>query len=210
MKRCTIKPSDVTDFTAPQFLADRISMAHHPRSVTFIITQEIEKKQQRWLEIWMVLWLLVGAAWAWSAMVAIDREERLFFGISLAFWSYFAFRSIQVVLWRRRGREMIRVAPEAFSIKRAYGTWGNPRFVPLEQVSRLEVVKPQPGKFLAQWEQSFWMIGGAAIEIHTARGVLGCGLQLDAGSAQKLAKELDRAIREMRALPPVEAMSSAG
>lgn len=179
-------------------------MARHPRSVTFLITQEIDRKQQRWLEVWMVLWLLVGLAWGGAAVWSTDREERLFLGISLAFWSYFAFRSIQVVLWRRIGKEMIRVAPEALSIKRAYGTWGNPRFVPLSQVSRLEAKPPQPGKFWAQWEHSFWMIGGPVIWIHTAQGVLGCGLQLDAPAAQRLAKEMDRAIREMRALQEAE------
>lgn len=194
----------MADFTTPRFLAGRVSMAQHARSVTFLITQEIDKKQQRWLEIWMVLWLMIGAAWTWSAAVSIDREERLFLGVSLAFWSYFAFRIIQVVLWRRIGKEMIRVAPEALSIKRAYGTWGNPRFVPLSQVSRLEVVQPRPTQFLAQMEQSFWMIGGAVIWIHTAQGVLGCGLQLDSASAQRLAKELDRAIREMQALQEEE------
>jgi hypothetical protein len=54
------------------------------------------------------------------------------------------------------------------------------------------------------------MIGGAVVWIHTAKGVLGCGLQLDTASAQKLAKELDRAIREMQALAPEERASIGG
>ena len=190
----------MADPTTPRFLGERVSKARHPGSYTFLITQEIQPGQRRLLEGWTLLWMAVGVAMGWVAVNTDVPDERMYLGICLAFWCYFAFRGVQVVLWRRIGREMIRVAPEALSIKRAYGRWGSPRFIPLDQVSRLEVVRPQPKYFFAQWEQAFWIIGGASIWVHTARGVYGLGLQLDERSAQRLAREMDQAIREMRQL----------
>jgi hypothetical protein len=178
-----------------QSLGERITYAWHDDSLTVIINQRIPKAQLFMLQAWLLAWLGVGAATALE-MGKSTGSDRTFFLIFMAFWAFFAFRVLKVILWRRVGREMIRVSAEGMSVKNAFGDWGRARFFLKDNILKMEVMRRDPSKFMQNLDQSFWIMGGDSLQFSYMRGRFVLGKQLDAQSAGALAKLIDKALKK--------------
>lgn len=180
---------------AIQSLGERVTYAWHESSLTVIIDQKIPNQQRLMLEGWLLAWLAVGVAMA-IEMAGSTGSDRSFFLIFMAFWAFFAFRVLKVVLWRRIGREMVRITPEGMTVKNAFGDWGRARFFIKENIKKMEVIRRNPTNFIQNLDQSFWIMGGDSLQFTYLRSRFVLGKQLPEKEAAKLAKLIDQALRK--------------
>ena len=178
-----------------QTIGERITFAWHDDALTVVIDQKIPRSQQMALEAWMIAWIAVGVIFFWSLMHATG-EERMFYSISSAFWTFFAFRVGKVILWRRKGSETIRIHTEGMSVKNAFGTLGKAQIFRLSHIQKMEIRRREPTAFLANLDQSFWIMGGESIHFTHDKKSFVLGKQLSEKDAQALAKLLDKGIRK--------------
>lgn len=180
-----------------QKIGKRISFAWHDAALTVIIDQKITKAQQMMLDGWMVGWLLVGGSFAIGYGTS-RGDEQSFLMICLAFWAFFAFRVIKVIIWRRIGKEMIRVDSQGMSIKNAFGSYGKAKFFMKNNIQRMEVIRRDPSKFMQNLDQSFWIMGGDSIQFKYQRSSFVLGKQLNERDAKALAQLFDKALRKFK------------
>jgi len=178
-----------------QSLGERVTYAWHESSLTVIIDQKIPSQQRLMLEGWLLAWLAVGVAMA-IEMAGSAGSDRSFFLIFMAFWAFFAFRVLKVVLWRRIGREMVRITSEGMTVKNAFGDFGRARFFIKENIKKMEVIRRNPTNFIQNLDQSFWIMGGDSLQFTYLRGRFVLGKQLPEKEAAKLAKLIDQALRK--------------
>lgn len=176
-------------------IGKRITYAWHDDSLTIIISQEIPRMQQIMLEVWLIAWCGVGTAVGLEFSGA-EGSERTFFLIFLSFWAFFFFRVFKVILWRRIGREMVRITAEGMSVKNAFLDFGKARFFMKENIKKMEVIRRNPAKFIQNLDQSFWIMGGDSIEFTYMRGRFVLGKQLQKKDAMLLAKLIDKGLRK--------------
>lgn len=180
-----------------QKLGQRISFVWHEEALTVIIDQKIAKPQQMMLDAWMAGWMFVGGAFAYGYGTS-QGDEKSFLMICLAFWSFFSFRVLKVLVWRRIGREMIRVDAEGMSIKNAFGSYGKAKFFIKDNIKRMEVIRRDPAKFMQNMDQSFWIMGGDSIQFKYQRSSFVLGKQLNERDAKALAQLFDKALRKFK------------
>ncbi len=181
-------------------IGQRISYAQHTDSFTVVITQEIPQTSFRLLCAWWFAWCGIGGVFIWQWSITQIADERVFYAICIAFWAYFLFRVGKVIAWRKWGKELIRITPHALSLKNAFGSYGRAFEIPLNSIDRMEVVKPDPKKFLQSLDQSFWIMGGDRLFIKSKAKRIPLGKQISEREAGALAKVIDGAIRKMRKL----------
>lgn len=182
--------------TSPiESIGERITFAWHDDALTVVINQKIPRNQQMALEAWMVAWIAIGVVFCWSLVHSVG-EERMFYSISTAFWTFFAFRVGKVILWRRKGNESIRIQKEGMSVKNAFGTLGKAQTFRLSHIQKMEIRRREPTAFLANLDQSFWIMGGESIHFTHDKKSFVLGKQLSEKDAQALAKLLDKGIRK--------------
>lgn len=178
-----------------QSIGKRITFVWHDDALTVVINQKIPRNQQMALEAWMLAWIAVGVVFCWSLLHSVG-EERLFYSISTAFWTFFTFRVGKVILWRRKGSESIRICKEGMSVKNAFGTLGKAQVFHLANIQKMEIRRRDPASFLANLDQSFWIMGGDSIHFAHLNKSFVLGKQLNEKDAQDLAKLLDKGIRK--------------
>ncbi|MDA0912424.1 MAG: hypothetical protein O2818_05205 [Bacteroidetes bacterium] len=178
-----------------QSIGSRISYAWHENSLTVIIAQHIPQRQRMMLEAWFLGWLLVGIG-ASIGFAEASGSDRSFYLIFMAFWAFFAFRVLKVILWRRVGREMIRITKEGMTVKNAFWDWGKARFFIKGNIQKMEVIRRDPSKFIQNLDQSFWIMGGDSLEFGYLRGRFVLGKQLPEKDALQLAKLIDQGLRK--------------
>ena len=178
-----------------QRIGKRISFAWHDDSLTIGIEQTIPKPQQLALEAWMAAWFMVGGIFLWSLSHS-SGEERMFYSIAMAFWTFFAFRVGKVILWRRKGRESIRISPAGLSVKNAFGTLGTARVFPIQNLRKMDVIIRDPTSFFSSLDQSFWIMGGDTLQFAHQNKSFVLGKQLNEKDAHALAKLIDKGLRK--------------
>lgn len=176
-------------------IGHRITFLWHEDALTVIIGQQIPNAQRMMLNAWFAAWLLIGAAFGYSYSIA-EGDEQNFLLMCLAFWSFFAFRVVKVLAWRKMGREMIRIDAEGMSIKNAFGKYGKAKFFLKDNIKRMEVIKRDPTKFMQNMDQSFWIMGGDSIQFNYMRSKFVVGKQLNEKDARALAHLFDKALRK--------------
>lgn len=181
--------------SAVQSIGDRITYSWHEDALTIIINQGISRTQQLMLEGWFLAWLGVGGATAME-MGSATGSDRTFFLIFMAFWAFFAFRVLKVIMWRRIGREMVRITAEGMSVKNAFNDLGRAQFFIKENIKKMEVIQRDPAKFMHNLDQSFWIMGGDSLQFTYLRGRFVLGKQLDNVSAAQLARLIDKGLQK--------------
>ncbi|MBN31280.1 MAG: hypothetical protein CL845_04705 [Crocinitomicaceae bacterium] len=176
-------------------IGDRITYAWHENALTIIIRQRIPRSQQIVLEGWFFAWLCVGGATSME-MADATGSDRTFFLIFMAFWVFFAFRVLKVILWRRIGKEMVRITAEGMSVKNSFNNLGRARFFVKNNIKKMEVIQRDKTNFTQNLDQSFWIMGGDSLQFTYFRRHFVLGKQLDNKSAVKLAKLIDEGLRK--------------
>lgn len=181
-----------------QTIGDRISFDRSANELTVVITQQISRKKETIFLLWLLALLLAGGAFInyWISNPA-GSSDRVFFMVCTAFIAFFLVRYGKVFLWRKIGREMIRIKGEEMSIKNAFGSYGRAQFFNTNNVHRFGVIPYDFTKFGQFMDRAFWEMGGETLGFEHGGRKYRFGKQLDEREAERLARVIDKCLRDI-------------
>lgn len=182
--------------TAPHFIGKRISVVRSKNDVVITISQQIQRWQEALLIAWIAAWTFCGAVFVKYLIQSPQFSDRMFFAVCVAAWAYFFIKTLRVYLWRKGGREIIRVAAGKLTLINSYWKKGRPEEFLLHNIFKLGLVKKDPASFLAFLDDSFWIIGGDRVGFNYNGEKVRMGKQLSVKDAELLVRTLESAIRE--------------
>jgi hypothetical protein len=174
-------------------IGKRISIAEHSGSTTIVIDAKIPPSQQIALEAWFGGWLGLGGLIGYGAYSSKDDEMSVLL-VCLVFWSYFFVRILKVILWRRIGKEIIRINDKNLLVKNAFKTKGKDRFYDLKLVGSMKSIIRKETSFLGSLDQSFWLFGGDNIHFNYLGKTHVLGKQLNESDAVQLCNYLNKRV----------------
>lgn len=184
----------------PKQLSERISFRRTPDELSVVITQEVPRLKETLLFVWVIAWLTVGVAYiSFWITSASSSSDRMFFAVATAFWAYFFVRSVKVYLWRKVGKETLRLHGEGLWIKNAWGNWGRAREYHTSNIKRFGIIPYDVAKFGQFMERSFWVIGGNTLGFEYHGNKVQFAKQLSDNEARQLARIIEKALREIPA-----------
>ena len=174
-------------------IGKRITIDEHLDATTIIIDQKISKSQQLSIEMWFGGWVGLGCLIVHGAYSFSGNESTVYL-ICLAFWGFFFVRILKVIVWRRIGREIIRVSPKQLLIKNAFNKRGKDKFYSINDLSEFKARKVEATSFIGQLDNSFWIIGGDTVDFTFKGKKHVLGKQLKDSDALQLAKYLNKSL----------------
>lgn len=99
-------------------------------------------------------------------------------------------------MWRKGGREIIRISKGKIEIINAYWKRGLPETFMIRNVFKMGLIKRDQGNFLAFLDDSFWIIGGERVGFSHSGTKIRFGKQLDVKDAELLVRVLESGMRE--------------
>lgn len=182
----------------PNYISERISYVRKPEELTVVISQEIPRKKEALLFAWVMMWLVLGGFYFYYWFTSAPKsDQKIFFLVALAFWAFFLYRMGKVLIWRKSGRELIRIKEETMTIKNAFGKYGKARLYQIENIKKFGTIPYDFTKFGQFLDRSFWEMGGETIGFeHFNKGVA-FGKQLSEAESKQLAKVIAKAMKEI-------------
>lgn len=150
---------------------------------------------------WLVAWFSIGSIFIyyWFVVSEPGSSDRIFFAISTAFWLYFFVKIFKVYLWRKLGKELLRIKDEQLSYRMAFGQFGKVHNYHTEQIKKFGTVPYDFTKFGQFMDRSSWVIGGDMLGFEYRTKKVLFGKQLENQEARQLARIIEKALREIPA-----------
>lgn len=182
--------------SAPKFIGKRITVVRSKEDIVITITQQIERWQEALLVTWLLGWTFCGVVFIKYAIETTVFSDRVFFIIATSLWLYFFVKILKVFLWRKGGREIIRISKGQLEIYNAYWKRAMPETFRISNIFKLGLIKRDPANFLAFLDDSFWVIGGERVGFSHSGTKIRVGKQLSIKDAELLVRVIESGMRE--------------
>lgn len=181
-----------------QPIGERIELTKTPEALEIVIGQKVERWKESLLVAWLAAWLMCGAAFIYFFFVSGNSSEKIMLAITLGLWSFFAIRIGRVLVWRIRGREIIRIRPGVLEIQHRLLRMRRPQRFDLHLMDKVGPEKVKETNFFASLDNSFWVMGGDRLGFNYRGRRHVFGKQLDEKDVRSLLLVLNKAIPAFR------------
>lgn len=175
---------------------DRISIKESPHQTLIEVRSYADPGKQNLLLLWIIAWLAAGIIIFIRLFLDYPRNQKLFFFVFLAFWFYYAWKSVKAYFWRKNGSEVFVFRPGKLIYMRKINQRGLEQSFHLNHIKNLRNILPEISSFSRIFHQSYWSIGGETIGFDYDGSTYVCGLELDEKDQKKLLKLLQQNIKK--------------
>lgn len=160
------------------------------KDITIEIFPSKDEKDLKLLKLWVVLWSIGGGIIFIQLFQNYTKEEKLFFGVWMAFWAYFEYKAVTALKWKLFGKEVIKIADDKLEILNEIKGRGVPVQFEKSKIKDLKLSDFQDKSFSAVMGNSFWSTGGEKVTFKYGEKIYGLGKQLPEADAIGLFKLL--------------------
>ncbi len=172
-------------------ISNRISRVRHKGGfVTYVILGKIPGWKETMLAAWLFCWTLCGAYFIYELTQPHQGNQFMFLLTLTLFWAYYEFRIGRAYIFRRKGKEFIKITPERLTYKRSIISYGKAHHFLLENIQNLGMHELENGSWGKVLENSFWVLGGQKIRFDYMGKEMQMGIQLTPEESEKLVKAL--------------------
>ena len=98
-----------------KWIGNRVSYEDHKDFLTMIISSKTDHWKMLVMLIWFLIWLSCGLVIFYFLFFTQEiQDQKNYFYTFLVFWTYFLYKVIRVLIWRRFGIEFIRIDEDKF------------------------------------------------------------------------------------------------
>ncbi len=157
--------------------------------LSVVVLSEVENRKSTLLLLWLIAWTLGGIVVFWEYLQLTDESKKIGFIVWLVFWFYFEYTISKAYMWRRNGKEKIKIRDGKLSIKREVNKRGKVNFYELDFIKELRVVE-EKSKLMLSLNNSYWAVVGETIAFDYYGKMISFGLQLNEDDSKDLYKLL--------------------
>jgi len=106
----------------------------------------------------------------------------------LGFWAYFEYKIFHAYLWRKSGKEKIKIRDKKFLYKRDISGRGKIKSFETDFIKDLRMPEPKENSFSENLNNSYWVIGGEKLAFDYYGKEIKFGIQLEEADAKALLK----------------------
>lgn len=161
---------------------------------------EISGKIEKWKETLLFVW---GIAWSFCGIYIImfffgegPKDEKVFLTVYLAFWAYFEYKVINIWLWRKFGKERIRVTQDALEIKNDVLGYGVVKRYFKDNIKDFGIIQYKASSFNTVYGKSFWVIGGEGVGFDHLGSKVAFGRQIEEKESLQVEKLLKKHLKK--------------
>ena len=180
-----------------KWIGNRISYEDHSSYFTLIISGKTEGWKFNLMLVWALAWMFCGFTVVYMLFFTNELgDQKLYYLTFLLFWSYFFYKIIRAIMWRKYGMEFIRIDDDYLSLKRSLWGYGKAERFLINNVISLELEPLEDKSFAKVFNDSFWVLGEGTIILNTNNQKINFGAQVSAKDGNALIKLISKNLKK--------------
>ncbi|HOY49188.1 MAG TPA: hypothetical protein PL185_00920 [Flavobacteriales bacterium] len=178
------------------FESDRISIKESPDELEIIISGNVPKNQFVMLSAWLIAWTFAGGYVISQLFTNLPDNTRIFMFVWLVFWFYFEYKVGSAWLWRKYGREVLRMRADKTELRFEVAYGGRASEFNTSEIRNLSNMEQQKGVFVKNYYSSFWVVGGETIGFYYQGKLYLLGRQISQKDTDLLMQKIGNRLRK--------------
>jgi hypothetical protein len=176
-------------------IGERIDFRKDGKELYIEISGRIKRWQESVLFGWLVLWTLCGVYIAIFIFTDLSMDEKVFLLVYLSFWAFFEYKAAQAWLWRKWGKERIKIVDGVLEIKNDIRGYGTVKRYFVQNIKEFGKINTDRKSFGAIYFNSFWMVGGETIGFKHLGQKVALGRQLKDDETMSLVRLMKKSLK---------------
>ena len=182
-----------------KWIGNRVSYKDHKDFFTMIISSKIDHWKMLLMLIWLLIWFSCGLVIIVYLFFTDELSDRkIYFYTFLVFWTYFLYKVVRVLIWRRFGIEFIRIDEDKFSVKKSLWGYGRAKEFITSNIKKIKLATLDEKSFSKVFNDSFWIVGQGTIIINALEKEYNFGSQISKEDGEKIVKVLNSKINKLK------------
>lgn len=178
------------------YIGKRISIKRSVEGLSIVILSLADKTKNRLLLTWLILWSVGGLIVLSQYFLLTDPNTKIAIIVWLCFWLYFEWKILNAYLWRRAGKEIIKIRENKLQYKRDISGKGKVKTYATDYIKDLRITEPKENSFFESLNNSYWVIAGEKLAFDYYGTEIKLGIQLDDKEAKELLKVIKNVINK--------------
>jgi hypothetical protein len=179
-----------------EYIGKRISIKRSDSELSIVILSMVNKAKNRLLLLWIILWSVSGLIVLSQFFTMPDPNAKTAIIVWMGFWVYFEYKIFSAYLWRKSGKEKIKIKEKKIFYKRDVSGKGKIKTFEIDFIKDLRIIEPKENSFTENLNNSYWVIAGEKIAFDYYGKEIKLGLQLDEIDTKALLKLIKNEIKE--------------
>ncbi|MES2590384.1 MAG: hypothetical protein V4608_00780 [Bacteroidota bacterium] len=181
-----------------EYIGKRISIKRTENELSIVILSMTDKLKSRFLFAWLLLWSLSGIIILSQYFIMPDPNTKTAIIVWMGFWVYFEYKILNAYLWRKSGKEKIKLRDNKFLYKRDISGRGKIKTYETDFIKDLRIVEQKENSFSESLSNSYWVIAGEKLTFDYYGKEIKFGIQLDEIEAKALLKVIKSEINSKK------------
>lgn len=178
-----------------EYIGKRISIMRRENELSIVVISLGDKVKNMYLFSWLFLWTLSGFIVLSQYFILSDPDSKTAIIVWMGFWAYFEYKIVNAYLWRRSGKEKIKISGNKLFYKRDVSGRGKIKVFETDFIKDLRVIEHKENSFLENLNKSYWVIAGEKLAFDYYGKEIKFGLQLEEADAKSLLKLMKNEIK---------------
>ena len=178
-----------------EYIGNRISIKRIENETSIVILSFSDKFKNKLLLTWLILWTISGLIVLSQFFTFTDPNTKIAIIVWMGFWIYFEFKIWSAYLWRKNGKETIRIKNDKLFYKRdslgtnKFKTYGT------DFIKELRILETEENSFFENLNNSYWVVAGEKVAFDFYGKEIKIGIQLTDNEAKSLLKVLQTKLK---------------
>lgn len=178
-----------------EYIGKRISIKRTENELSIVILSLVNKLKNKLLFLWFILWSISGIIVLSQYFIMPYPNTKTAIIVWMGFWVYFEYKIFLAYLWRKSGKEKIKINDKKFLYKRDVSGRGKIKIYETDFIKNLRLIEPKENSFTENLNNSYWVIGGEKLAFDYYGKEIKFGLQLDEVDAKALMKLIKKEMK---------------
>jgi len=176
------------------YIGEQISFKKLENEWSIVILSLKDKIKNILLVAWLFVWSVCGVIMFTQYFATTNPDIKTVIIDCIGFWCYFEYKIAKAHLWRKYGKEIIRIKNGKFIYKKDVSGKGKTTAYDCEAIKDLRAIEPNENSFIESLNNSYWVIGGEKLAFDYFGNEIKFGFQLKDEDAKTLLKIIQKAI----------------
>lgn len=143
-----------------KWIGERISVVEGKETTTIVIYPENSTWKSVLLYSWFSMYTTIGVLVSLQFFEDYTKEQKMILFVFMAFWLFFFFKIGKAVLWQAKGKELMKLNDQAFTIKKSIFNYGKANEYFYENIKKIRVYEPTTNGFEDYFQNVYFFVGG--------------------------------------------------
>ncbi len=176
-------------------IGKRVSLTRKEKELSIVIISLADDRKNTYLLIWFLLWTFSGMIVLWQYFKLTDLDTKTAVIVWMGFWVYFEYKIFNAYLWRKFGKEKIKIHDKKLFYKIDTAGRGKIKEYESTLIKNLHVIESKENSFFENLNNSYWATAGEKLAFDYNEKEIKFGKQLEDADAIALLKVIKNELK---------------